>query len=122
MELLRNAPSVLKLTRYPHDFTAKAGSRATSSYRRRMKRQEVKVTQPYLRPRLIGLFSMSCLLVLWPLEKTASALDPKKAFTQLNRDTWTMQQGLPEDSVNAIAQTRDGYLWLATRGGLVRFD
>ena len=29
---------------------------------------------------------------------------------------------LPEDSVQAIAQTPDGYLWLGTRGGLVRFD
>ena len=35
---------------------------------------------------------------------------------------WTTEDGLPQNSVNAIVQTRDGYLWLATFGGLVRFD
>ena len=37
-------------------------------------------------------------------------------------DSWTTDQGLPQNSVNDILQTRDGYLWLATNGGLVRFD
>jgi len=37
-------------------------------------------------------------------------------------DHWGMEQGLPQNSVNSICQTRDGYLWLATFGGLVRFD
>jgi len=35
---------------------------------------------------------------------------------------WTTEEGLPQNSVNAIVRTRDGYLWLATFGGLVRFD
>jgi ligand-binding sensor domain-containing protein len=35
---------------------------------------------------------------------------------------WSMEQGLPQSSVNDILQTRDGYIWLATFGGLVRFD
>ena len=35
---------------------------------------------------------------------------------------WTVEEGLPQVSVNAIAQTPDGYLWLGTNGGLVRFD
>ena len=35
---------------------------------------------------------------------------------------WTTDQGLPQGSVNAIAQTPDGYLWIATFDGLVRFD
>lgn len=37
-------------------------------------------------------------------------------------DSWTTENGLPQNSVNDILQTRDGYLWLATEGGLVRFD
>jgi signal transduction histidine kinase/ligand-binding sensor domain-containing protein len=41
---------------------------------------------------------------------------------QFRFDTWTTDNGLPQASVNAILQTRDGYLWLATFGGLVRFD
>jgi signal transduction histidine kinase/ligand-binding sensor domain-containing protein len=35
---------------------------------------------------------------------------------------WGMEEGLPQSSVNDILQTKDGYLWLATFGGLVRFD
>ncbi len=35
---------------------------------------------------------------------------------------WQRSQGLPQNSVNAVVQTRDGYLWLGTQEGLVRFD
>ena len=35
---------------------------------------------------------------------------------------WTAQSGLPVNSVNEIVQGEDGYLWLATYDGLVRFD
>lgn len=35
---------------------------------------------------------------------------------------WTTENGLPQNSVTSIAQTRDGYLWLGTFGGLARFD
>ena len=36
--------------------------------------------------------------------------------------SWGTEEGLPQNTVNAIAQTRDGYLWLGTRDGLARFD
>jgi ligand-binding sensor domain-containing protein/signal transduction histidine kinase len=35
---------------------------------------------------------------------------------------WTTDEGLPQNSVIALTQTHDGYLWLGTRNGLVRFD
>jgi signal transduction histidine kinase/ligand-binding sensor domain-containing protein len=36
---------------------------------------------------------------------------------------WNSEDGLPQNSVNCIAQTPDGYLWIGTRsGGLARFD
>jgi signal transduction histidine kinase/ligand-binding sensor domain-containing protein len=41
---------------------------------------------------------------------------------QYRFDHWTTEQGLPQNQVNAITQTRDGYLWLATSDGLARFD
>jgi ligand-binding sensor domain-containing protein/signal transduction histidine kinase len=44
------------------------------------------------------------------------------AAAQPQFDSWTTENGLPQNSVNDILQTRDGYLWLATFGGLVRFD
>jgi signal transduction histidine kinase/ligand-binding sensor domain-containing protein len=37
-------------------------------------------------------------------------------------DRWTPDDGLPQGAVNALLQTRDGYLWLATFDGLARFD
>lgn len=37
-------------------------------------------------------------------------------------DTWRTENGLPDNTINAILQTRDGYLWLGTAGGLARFD
>lgn len=35
---------------------------------------------------------------------------------------WDSEDGLPNDSINAVAQTQEGYFWLATREGLIRFD
>jgi Signal transduction histidine kinase len=37
-------------------------------------------------------------------------------------DAWRVEEGLPDNIVDAITQTPDGYLWLGTQGGLVRFD
>src|SRR5436305_4035529 len=36
--------------------------------------------------------------------------------------SWHVAQGLPEESITAIRESRDGYMWLANRNGLVRFD
>src|SRR5262245_57136551 len=52
----------------------------------------------------------------------ALALDPHKAITQYRHDRWRVENGLPQNSIYAVAQTPDGYLWLGTSGGLVRFD
>jgi len=35
---------------------------------------------------------------------------------------WTIENGLPQDRINCLKQTRDGYLWIGTWMGLVRFD
>src|ERR1019366_4209292 len=52
----------------------------------------------------------------------ALALDPGKSIDQYGHDTWTPQNGLPGEAVYHILQSRDGYLWLRTSAGLVRFD
>ena len=44
------------------------------------------------------------------------------AFAGYTRHVWQASDGLPEQTVQAFAQTRDGYLWVGTSGGLVRFD
>lgn len=57
-------------------------------------------------------------LALGP-SRAAAAVAPGARFT---RRAWTTDQGLPDNSILAIAQTQDGYLWVGTRGGLARFD
>jgi signal transduction histidine kinase/ligand-binding sensor domain-containing protein len=53
---------------------------------------------------------------------SAYALDPHKSLTQYSRTTWGQEDGLPQDTIRAITQTTDGYLWLGTDEGLARFD
>src|SRR5215467_8871048 len=50
------------------------------------------------------------------------ALDPSKAITQYAHQVWKTDAGLPQNSIQSILQTRDGYIWLGTERGLVRFD
>jgi len=52
----------------------------------------------------------------------AAALDPGRALTQYVQTAWRMEEGLPHNSIRAVLQRRDGYLWLGTYGGLARFD
>ena len=52
----------------------------------------------------------------------AQALNPFKAISQYVHVVWDTDQGLPQNSVSAIVQTRDGYIWFGTYEGLVRFD
>lgn len=44
------------------------------------------------------------------------------ATAQYRLESWTNDNGLPQNTVRSITQTRDGYLWLTTFDGLVRFD
>ena len=62
------------------------------------------------------------LLALVGLAGPVQALDPHRAVTHYNHTVWHTVEGLPQDSVRSIAQTRDGYLWLGTQAGLTRFD
>jgi len=52
----------------------------------------------------------------------AFALDPRRAISEYHRQSWRTVHGLPQDSVFDTVQTRDGYLWFGTVGGLARFD
>ncbi len=52
----------------------------------------------------------------------ALALDPSLQPSQYVLDNWQIPEGLPQTSVQAIARTPDGYLWVGTQEGLARFD
>jgi ligand-binding sensor domain-containing protein/signal transduction histidine kinase len=75
-------------------------------------------TRPALR--IFGLLLGAALVALYP--STAECLDPSRLITQYGLDVWLTRDGLPQNSVRTIVQTRDGYLWLGTWGGLARFD
>jgi ligand-binding sensor domain-containing protein len=64
-------------------------------------------------------FGWLCLTL--PLQP-ARALDPNKAITQYVHSTWRVEDGLPQNAVTKILETKDGYLWVGTQAGLARFD
>jgi ligand-binding sensor domain-containing protein/AraC-like DNA-binding protein len=49
-------------------------------------------------------------------------LNPDKRVDQYLLDQWGTSEGLPSNTINSIVQAPDGFLWLATSNGLVRFD
>src|ERR1700751_3889218 len=61
-------------------------------------------------------------IVLAGLVTDARALDPNRLPSQYVREQWTTETGFPGGVVNGIAQTADGYLWIGTDRGLIRFD
>jgi diguanylate cyclase (GGDEF)-like protein len=63
---------------------------------------------------------MAVALVLLALE--VPALDPSRPVDQYTRQDWSLEAGLPQSSANALVQAPDGYIYIATFGGLVRFD
>src|SRR5579864_779562 len=64
----------------------------------------------------------SLLLCVVALSPAAMALDPSSALTRYHHQIWDQGAGLLATSVNALAQSQDGYLWCGTNRGLFRFD
>jgi len=63
--------------------------------------------------------SLVLLIVCCPLAISAQTAQPTH---YLVKKQWGVAEGLPQNSVTALAQTSDGYLWIGTPEGLVRFD
>lgn len=64
-------------------------------------------------------------MLIWWLasgQGPASAASSQPQGPPALHQVWTTENGLPQNSVTSIVQTRDGYLWLGTFGGLARFD
>jgi ligand-binding sensor domain-containing protein len=60
--------------------------------------------------------------LLTATQSTASVFDSKKELSNYGIDFWRETEGLPQSRIREIIQTRDGYLWMGTDGGLLRFD
>lgn len=72
--------------------------------------------------RKISTSFFSCLAGIGLLIGQACAFESGLTETEGAIRTWRSAEGLPADSVTAIIQTRDGFLWVGTSAGLVRFD
>lgn len=72
----------------------------------------------------VGMAFVLCALTLLGADDEApgDAAVPHYGDADYVVDFWRTEQGLPHNAVSAILQTRDGYLWVGTADGLVRFD
>ena len=52
----------------------------------------------------------------------AFGLNPALDVNQFNHKAWKVREGFAKGTIYRIAQTPDGYLWLGTQTGLVKFD
>ncbi|HET6933166.1 MAG TPA: two-component regulator propeller domain-containing protein [Candidatus Acidoferrum sp.] len=66
--------------------------------------------------------ALLALLMLMSSACLAHALDPDRLLSQYMRERWGSEKGFAGGSVTALAQTPDGYLWIGTEKGLIRFD
>src|SRR5262245_11586382 len=60
-------------------------------------------------------------ILLWPASG-ALALNPGLDVSQYSHTAWKVRDGFSSATIKCIAQTPDGYLWLGTESGLLRFD
>jgi len=71
------------------------------------------------------LLAVCLLLTATPLNaqrREPTPANPARLPSQLSLDLRDDRAGLPQNSVQAIAQTTDGYIWLGTQQGVARFD
>lgn len=83
--------------------------------------KSLNIFHRYLQPTR-HLRSIAAVLMLSCLANAARALDPAKAVSQYVHTQWGRDRGFPGGTIYAISQSGDGYLWLGTDRGLVRFD
>jgi hypothetical protein len=63
-----------------------------------------------------------CLLLFLLAVNCVWAIDPSRQISQYGHTAWRIQDGVLSGTAVALTQTTDGYLWIGTRVGLVRFD
>src|SRR5215510_3127361 len=74
-----------------------------------------------MKPRLVPQTILRFLLVALVCP-VAAGLDSSRKISQYGHNMWRIQDGYLPATPEAIAQTGDGYLWIGTDAGLVRFD
>ena len=76
-----------------------------------------------MRAAAVRVYALAALAVLALTVSPAAADEPSRLpLRDYVRRTWTTVEGLPQNSVRAIVQADEGFLWLATSEGPTRFD
>jgi ligand-binding sensor domain-containing protein len=76
-------------------------------------------------PNVYAVKRTKVVIALWILLaccSPVSALDPSLDISQYAHTAWKIREGFSKGRITSIAQTPDGYLWLGTEFGLLRFD
>ncbi|HET9087026.1 MAG TPA: two-component regulator propeller domain-containing protein [Acidobacteriaceae bacterium] len=76
---------------------------------------------PFLPPNFLARTAVIAIVLSFWLN-CAQGLDRNSPLRHFGRRIWQTDEGLPQNTVNDILQSKDGYLWIATGGGLARFD
>ncbi|MBV8212446.1 MAG: hypothetical protein JOZ08_04380 [Verrucomicrobia bacterium] len=69
-----------------------------------------------------GWLAAILLILILGLVDTCIALDPARPLAQYRLVRWDEEQGLPQNVLDKIVQTKDGFIWLQCSHGLIRFD
>src|ERR1700693_1339511 len=67
-------------------------------------------------------FILFCFVLFFFTISPAAALDTSKQISQYGHTAWRIEDGVFAGAPNAMAQTTDGYIWIGTQAGLMRFD
>ena len=71
----------------------------------------------------IAIIAIFALVTIQSTPSIADAVFPAdRSLSQCRLDMWTVRDGLPNRDIKCITQTTDGFLWLGTDAGLIRFD
>ena len=103
-------------------YVFRRGAQAPRARRRSSSRSSNTSRDAPPRARRSSAVGLSAALAAASSAGAARAMDPDRAMSQYVRDRWGTERGFPGGTVLAISQTADGYLWIGTDRGLLRFD
>ena len=75
-----------------------------------------------IRPSFFVLLLTQCVAAVTVCAQESRRVSDGQLSGEWGHKVWSSENGLPQNSVHRILQTRDGYLWIATEGGVARFN
>jgi PAS domain S-box-containing protein len=86
--------------------------------------RQVQAVTPALKTAKLGTprLLLFCFVLLCFTPNPVDALDTSRQISQYGHTAWRIEDGVFAGAPNVMAQTSDGYLWIGTQAGLMRFD